>query len=145
MPWWGWITVGAALLCAELFVIPTDFFLVFLGVSAIAVGILGLAGLEWTASAQWATFGALSLVSLVFFRGWLKARASSDPSPRVDDRIAGEIGTARESLAPGAVGRVELRGTTWSARNVGDAVLEPGARVRVERVEGLTLHVRREA
>ena len=145
MPWWGWITVGAALLGAELFVIPTDFFLVFLGISAIAVGIISLAGVESTPWVQWATFGVLSLVSLVFFRRWLKARASSDSLPRVDDTIAGEIGVARESLAPGAVGRVELRGTTWSARNVGDTALEPGARVRVERVDGLTLQVRREA
>ena len=145
MPWWGWITVGAALLGAELFLIPTDFFLVFLGISAIAVGIVSLAGVVSTPWVQWATFGVLSLVSLVFFRAWLKARAASGPLPRVDDTIAGEIGLARESLAPGAIGRVELRGTTWSARNVGDAVLEPGARVRVERIDGLTLQVRREA
>jgi membrane protein implicated in regulation of membrane protease activity len=26
MPWWGWIVVGAVLLGAELFVIPTDFY-----------------------------------------------------------------------------------------------------------------------
>lgn len=144
MPWWGWIVVGAVLLAAELFVIPTDFFLVFLGISAIAVGFVGLAGVESAPWVQWATFGVLSLVSLVFFRGWLKARIARAEVPRVDDTMAGEIGIVHESLAPGAVGRVELRGTVWSARNIGDAALEPDARVRVERIDGLTLQVRRE-
>ena len=145
MPWWGWIVLGAALLGAELFVIPTDFFLVFLGASAIAVGTLGLAGVESAPWVQWASFGLLSVVSLVVFRGWLRARIPRDAVPRIDATVAGEVGTTRELLAPGAVGRVELRGATWSARNVGDSTLEPGSRVRVERVDGLTLQVRREA
>lgn len=145
MPWWAWIALGAVLLSAELFVIPTDFFLVFLGISAIAVGVLGLAGVESVPWVQWASFGVLSLVSLVFFRRWLKAHLARADVPRVDDTLAGEVGIAREPLAPGGVGRVELRGTSWSARNLGDAALEPGTRVRVERVDGLTLQVRREA
>ena len=41
MPWWGWVVVGAALLGAEI-VVPTDFYLVFLGLSALAVGLVGL-------------------------------------------------------------------------------------------------------
>jgi inner membrane protein len=80
----------------------------------------------------------------VFFRRWLKVRLARAEVPRVDDTLAGETGMARELLAPGAVGRVELRGTSWSARNVGDVTLEPGSRVRVERVDGLTLQVRGE-
>src|SRR5215510_4842684 len=144
MPWWAWITIGALLLCAELFVIPTDFFLVFVGASAIAVGAISLTRLEPAPWMQWATFGLFSLLSLVVFRGWLKARLAGAELPRVDDTFVGEIGMTRELLAPGAVGRVDLRGTSWSARNVGDVPLEPGARVRVERVDGLTLQVRRE-
>ncbi len=142
MPWWGWIVVGAVLLAAELFVIPTDFFLVFLGASAIVVGLVGLFGVDAPAWLQWASFGLLSLLSLVFSRGWLKGRLR--PATHVDDTLVGEISIAREPLAVGAVGRIELRGTQWSARNTGDAPLAPGDRARVERVEGLTLHVRRE-
>src|SRR5262249_31912044 len=145
MPWWAWVMVGALLLGAESFLIPTDFFLVFVGGSAIAVGVISLAGMEMAPWLQWTTFAVFSLLSLVIFRGWLKARLPRPAVPRVDDTFTGEIGMARERLAPGAVGRVDLRGTSWSARNVGDAPLEPGARVRVERVDGLTLHVRREA
>ena len=43
MPWWGWFVLAAALLAVELFVIDAQFYLVFLGVSAALVGLLGLA------------------------------------------------------------------------------------------------------
>ena len=43
MPWWGWFVLAAALLSFELFVIDAQFYLVFLGVSAALVGLLGLA------------------------------------------------------------------------------------------------------
>jgi membrane protein implicated in regulation of membrane protease activity len=143
MPWWGWIVVGAVLLSAEILVIPTDFFLVFLGVAATAVGLIGLVGLELPVWGQWVTFAVLALVSLVFFRGWLRERW---PQPsRADDTLVGEIAVTRAALAPGASGQIELRGATWSARNAGDVALAPGDRARVERVEGLTLHVRRES
>lgn len=143
MPWWAWIVVGVVLLAAELFVVPTDFFLVFLGFAAFAVGLIGFAGVALPTWGQWATFGVFAVVSLVFFRGWLRARFPK--VTRADDTLVGEIAVARESLAAGANGRIEMRGTTWSARNAGDAPLAPGDRARVERVEGLTLHVRRES
>ena len=143
MPWWGWIIVGAVLLAAELFVVPTDFFLVFLGFAAFAVGLIGLVGVALPEWGQWATFAVLAAVFLVFFRGWLRARFSK--VTRADDTLVGEVAVAREALAAGANGRIELRGATWSAHNAGDAALAPGDRARVERVEGLTLHVRREA
>jgi membrane protein implicated in regulation of membrane protease activity len=143
MPWWGWIVVGAVLLGAELFVIPTDFFLVFLGVAAFAVGGIGFVGIELPQWAQWATFAVFAVVLFVFFRGWLRARWPK--ATRVDDTLVGEIAVAREPLAVGASGQIELRGSTWSARNAGDVALATGDRAHVERVEGLTLHVRREA
>lgn len=140
MPWWGWIVVGAVLLAAEVFV-PTDFFLVFLGASALAVGLLGLIGWDGAIWAQWLTFAAFAVITLVFFRGWLRAR----PSAGVRETVVGEAATATEPIAPGGLGRVELRGATWSARNAGDAPIASGDRLRVSHVEGLTLHVRREA
>ncbi len=141
MGWWGWIVAGALLLSSELLV-PTDFFLVFLGVAALAVGGVGLAGLGLPIWGQWLLFGALALVLLVAVRGPLKRRLPKG-DPRVDDALVGEIALIHERLAAGAIGSVELRGTQWSARNDDASALEPGARARVERVEGLVLHVRR--
>jgi membrane protein implicated in regulation of membrane protease activity len=141
MPWWGWIAFGSLLLAAEM-VVPTDFFLLFLGAAALVVGVLGLAGLDAPAWGQWLVFAALAVVALVFVRGWLRPRAR-DASP-VDDTLVGETGTAEGSIAPGGVGQVELRGTTWSARNAGDGAIAARDRVRVVSVERLTLNVQRE-
>ena len=144
MPWWGWVVVGAVLLGAEI-VVPTDFYLVFLGLSALAVGLLGAAGLEGPAWVQWALFGVFSVISLVFFRRQVRARFTERGSdPRVDDTLVGEVAILSETLAPGATGRAELRGTTWTARNADPAPLPAGSRARVERVEGLLLHLRAE-
>ena len=45
-------------------------------------------------------------------------------------------------IEAGGTGRIELRGTTWSAHNVGERVLPQNARVRVDAVSGLTVEVR---
>ncbi|MBA2252940.1 MAG: NfeD family protein [Nitrospirales bacterium] len=58
--------------------------------------------------------------------------------------MVGETAVLTEDLPPGAVGKVELRGTTWSARNAGQTVLTKGHRARVERVDGLTLLIKPE-
>lgn len=141
MGWWGWIVAGALLLASELMV-QTDFFLVFLGVAALAVGGVGLVGLDLPIWGQWLLFAALSLVLLAGVRGPLKRRLPAG-DPRVDDTLVGEIALVHEHLAAGASGHAELRGSQWMVRNDDATALEPGARARVERVEGLVLHLRR--
>jgi len=143
MPWWGWILVGTMLLAGELFVVEADFYLVFLGVAALAVGLLDLAAGGGPLWVEWLGFAVLAVVTTVFFRGrayrWL--RPAGEP---VGNAVAGESVVVREALAPGARGQVELRGAVWSARNVGAAPLAAGARARVSKVEGLVLEVRAE-
>lgn len=145
MPWWGWIVAGAALLALEV-TVPTDFYLAFLGISAMLTGAIVTFGLGEPAWLPWAIFAVLSVVSLVWFRGRFGARFRVQGlDPRVDDTLVGEIAHVQEALAPGATGRVELRGSTWNARNAEAVPLEAGSRARVERVEGLLLHLRRES
>jgi membrane protein implicated in regulation of membrane protease activity len=42
------------------------------------------------------------------------------------------------------VGTAELRGTSWTARNIGPAPLANGQRCKVQRVDGLMLYVKAE-
>ena len=51
----------------------------------------------------------------------------------------GRIRSRVDPILPGAIGRAELRGSTWSARNLHSAELARGQRCRVERVDGLML------
>jgi membrane protein implicated in regulation of membrane protease activity len=47
-----------------------------------------------------------------------------------------------DRLDVGASCRVEYRGTTWTARNVGSAAIESGTEAEICEVAGLTLEVR---
>src|SRR5262245_33818142 len=138
MPWWGWVVIGAVLLASELLLVDTAFYLVFLGLAAIAVGFLGMAQLSGPPALQWAIYGALALVLLAGFRRRVYGLVRGTDPPG-HQALVGDIAIAQENIAPGGRGRAELHGAVWSARNVGDAGLEPGQPARVDGVEGLVL------
>jgi membrane protein implicated in regulation of membrane protease activity len=82
----------------------------------------------------------LSVVSLLLFRNPLLRRLQA-PTTRGVDRLVGEVAVPVDDIPAGAVGRAELRGTTWSARNEHGAAIAKGRRCRVERVDGLMLFI----
>lgn len=138
--WWHWVVVGMVLFGLELLT-PGVFFLLFFGVGAIVVGLLAAIGLAGPLPMQIVLFAVLSLISLVTLRRFLVTRLRfGDPATKVD-RLVGESARVLEDMAVDALGKVELRGSTWSARNVGDSPLSPDQRCTVVRVEGLTLWV----
>jgi inner membrane protein len=141
--WWHWIVLGLVLAAFEL-VNPGGFFIIFFGCAAIAVGALSGAGLAGPLWMQVLLFSVLAVSSLLLFRRRLLQTLQSDAAPRAMDDVVGELGTVSEDLAPGGLGKVELRGSSWSARNDAATLLPRGARCRVVRVEGLLLHVERE-
>jgi membrane protein implicated in regulation of membrane protease activity len=57
------------------------------------------------------------------------------------DSLIGVLAIVQERLLPGVVGRVEVRGSMWSARNTSSVTLDAGQRARVATVDGLTLGV----
>jgi inner membrane protein len=143
MPWWAWAAGGFGVLLVELFLIDAGFYLVFLGASAIATGFCALAFGVSSLTVELLLFGGLSLVSMVGFRRQVYARIRRT-GPDRPEGATGEWALARERIEPGAVGRVELRGAPWSARNVGAAAIEPGSRAQVVRAESLLLHIQAE-
>ena len=135
--------IGLALLGVEVFT-PGGFFVLFFGVGALVVGVLaglGIAGPPW---AQWLIFSVVSVASLLLFRSRLLARFGHDAPGLHFDTLEREVATPLEDLAPDAIGKAELRGTVWTARNADERPLARGQRSRVVRVEGLTLHLRAE-
>ena len=140
MPWWGWIVIGVMLLGSEI-IVTTDFYLAILGAAALSVGLAAGLGLE-TAWMQWALFAALSVVYLVGTRERLASRLGTDAPERA--LLEGDIAVVQEDIDPGKTGAAELHGSHWTALNKGRTLLEAGTRVRVEKTEGLTIHVRSE-
>ena len=138
MAWWGWIVTGVALLAAET-AVAADFYLAVLGVSALVVGLIGFAGPSLPMWLQWLLFGAFSAVLLLVVRRVVPRVA--DTSRDQNQAIIGEVAVVQERIDPGGLGRAELRGTAWTARNVSGAPLAAGSRVRVRRIDGLMLDV----
>ena len=144
MPWWAWLVLGIGLLGVEMFVIDAQFYLVFIGLSAAVVGLLGLLGLagiqlpEW---AQWLIFSGLAISAMLAFRRRLYELVRGR-SGQVEERLTvGDRVVIISRLEPGQSGRVEYRGTTWTARNTGSRAIEAGREAIIAHVDGLTLHV----
>jgi membrane protein implicated in regulation of membrane protease activity len=140
---WQWIVLGAFLLSAEMFV-DAEFYLVFLGVSAVVVGLIGFGPIDVPFWGQWLLFSIFAIASLRFFRKQFYGRYRGEIPDRIEG-AEGEIAIAKDSIAPGAVGQVTLRGATWSAKNVGGRAVEAGSRVVVAKSAGLTLSVHAES
>ncbi len=133
--------MGIVLLAAELLAIDAQFFLVFLGAGAITVGLAGLIGLDVPAWAQWISFGIVSLIYMVTVRRKLYELVRGHPVS-VEKAKVGQTINVIDELLPGDSCRVEFRGTTWKAVNIGDASVPAGGGARIDVVDGLTLHVR---
>ena len=143
MTWWAWVLLGLGLLGIEVMT-PGGFFVLFFGLAALVVGALAGLGVSGPAWLQWLLFSLLSVSSLVLFRRRLVQRLRASGGAALTGGLIGDVAILLDDLPPGAVGKAELRGTAWSVRHDGPEALPRGQRCRVQRVEGLTLHVRPE-
>ena len=138
MAWWHWIVVGLILIALEM-AASGGFYVIFFGIAAIAIGalhVLDLAGPLWL---QLLLFSAISIGSLLFFRRpFMRWMQLDRPGSDVDSMI-GETAVPLEDIESGAVGRAELRGTVWSARNRATAAVRKGQRCTVVAVDRLMI------
>ncbi len=139
MTWWLWVLIGFALLAIEF--ASTTLHVAFFGGGALFVGLL--VGLGWHGPlwAQLLVFTASSLIALFFIRPPLMRKLKLN-EPRVVDSLVGEQAVALDDIAVQSIGKAEMRGSTWTAQNVGAGPLTKGQRCTVESVEGLTIRVR---
>ena len=143
--WVNWLLVIGGVVCviAELLLgAVTGFDLALIG-GSLAIG--GAVGLVF-GSTKMGLFsaGALSLVYLLFFRRWLRAKLTADHKPSNVDAVVGRTGIVTVRIAPHAPGQVKVGSEIWRAEltQADGAAREPGETVAVESVEGVTLKVR---
>jgi inner membrane protein len=139
MSWWIWVLVGFGILALEL--TAATLHVGFFAVGAFVVGILNAFGVDMPLWAELVTFTVVSLVAFFFLRPMLVKKLKLDQK-KVVDSLVGEQALALEEMGIGAHGRAEMRGSTWSARNVGETALARGQRCTVADVDGLVIHVR---
>ena len=140
MNWWGWLIIGFVLMGAELTAVDAAFYLIFVGAAAILMGILGLVGVSLPIWAQWVLFAVLAVGSMVLFRQKLYDRLRGGAAG-FDGSAAGATVAVKEVVPPGGRTRVRLRGSQWTAVNVGAAPIAAGADARVVESDGLELRI----
>ncbi|MEE3331431.1 MAG: NfeD family protein [Myxococcota bacterium] len=142
MIWWQWMVLGALLLSAEI-AVDAEFYLVFVGVSALVVGLLGTTPVALPMWAQWLVFAVVAVINLTLFRSrvYHKVRGSI---PERAEGVNGEIAIVDSEIPVGATGSARLRGAVWKARNVGRTPVLAGTRAVVEEADGLVLKIRAE-
>ena len=141
--WWHWLALGLILVALEM-AASGGFYVIFFGIAAIAIAALRLFDVADPLWVQFLLFSAISVGSLMLFRSpllrWLRLEG---PGSDVDSMV-GETALPLEDIPAGAVGRAELRGTVWSARNAADGPLARGQRCVVVRVDRLTIFIQPE-
>jgi len=139
MSWWIWVLAGLALLAVEF--VSTTMHIAFFAVGAFVVAILVGVGLDLPLWSQMAIFTITSLLAFAFVRPVLVRKLRLDFKPQVDTMV-GEQARAMDDIDVAGLGKAEFRGTTWSARNVGETALARGQRCVVAGIEGLVIHVK---
>ena len=146
--WIIWLIIGAAFIAAE--VLTTGFVLLWFGVGALVAALLALIGVE-SVTVQVIVFLTISsllvLASRTIFERFLIRAAPADQLKTGVEMMIGQIGTVvEESRGARHEGAVKLYGAVWTAFPVeGEQPLTVGEPVRVERIEGNTIYVRRSA
>ncbi len=147
MLWWNWAILGLILIGIEILTLGGlgNFYFLFFGMAALMVSGLTWSGLIEAAWLQWLLFGLLGIISLLVMKKPLQGKGSTTGENETDvDSMVGETAKVLEPLQPQAQGKVELRGSTWTARNAGEQLLEKDAIAKIVRVDGLTLWVQAE-
>ncbi len=139
MTWWIWVLAGLALLAVEF--ASTTMHIGLFAVGAFVVAILVGLGVDLPLWAQLTIFVGVSIFTLLFVRPIIVRKLRLDHTPKVDTMI-GEQALAMDDIGVQQIGKAEMRGTTWSARNVGETALTRGQRCVVTSIEGLVLGIK---
>lgn len=138
---WSWWVAGMILLAAEL--VAPGVFLVWIGLAALATGILSLVLWEtalWGWQVQLLVFAVFALAFTLVGRRLMAGRGAASDEPLLNQRTASLVGrtaTLQEPIREGR-GRIRLDDTWWP---VTGPDLPAGTRIRVSASHGRDLTV----
>jgi membrane protein implicated in regulation of membrane protease activity len=134
---WNWFILGAVFLLLE--VLAPGTFMLWLGLSAILVGLISFA-IEWTWQAQLIAFAVFAVASIPAFRHFARKVETPVDRPFLNRRAEGYVGRefTLEKPIVGGVGTIRIDDTVW---RVMGPDCPAGSRVRIARAEGADLLV----
>ncbi|MET0629266.1 MAG: NfeD family protein [Xanthobacteraceae bacterium] len=134
---WNWFILAALLLLIE--ILAPGMFMLWLGLSAILVGIVSSA-VVWSWQAQLIAFAVFAIAAVPAWRHFARKVEKPADSPFLNRRAEGYVGREFTLDKPivGGVGTIRIDDTVW--RVTGPDV-PAGSRVRIARAEGAALMV----
>ena len=134
---WNWFILAALLLLIE--ILAPGMFMLWLGLSAILVGIISSA-VVWSWQAQLIAFAVFAIAAVPAWRHFARKVEKPADSPFLNRRAEGYVGREFTLDKPivGGVGTIRIDDTVW--RVTGPDV-PAGSRVRIARAEGAALMV----
>ncbi|WP_374287677.1 NfeD family protein [Pseudomonas fluvialis] len=139
LTFWDWLAFGTLLLILEVF--GTGGYLLWMGIAAAGVGLLGYLFPELPWAAQYILFALFSLcTAIVWWRRQRSSQARSSDQPGLNQRgseLLGRTFTLHEAIVAGH-GKIKAGDSLWL---VAGNDLPAGATVRVVSQQGVILHV----
>ena len=134
---WNWFILAALLLLIE--ILAPGMFMLWLGLSAILVGIISSA-VVWSWQAQLIAFAVFAIAAVPAWRHFARKVEKPAESPFLNRRAEGYVGREFTLDKPivGGVCTIRIDDTVW--RVTGPDV-PAGSRVRIARAEGAALMV----
>ena len=134
---WNWFILAALLLLIE--ILAPGMFMLWLGLSAILVGIISSA-VVWSWQARLIAFAVFAIAAVPAWRHFARKVEKPADSPFLNRRAEGYVGREFTLDKPivGGVGTIRIDDTVWRVTGP-DA--PAGSRVRIARAEGAALMV----
>ena len=134
-----WFLIGLVLFLLEL-VVP-GFVIFFFGVGAWFTALVCLIGEPGT-NLQIIIFAVTSILSLLALRKIIQNKffyGNNEDSGKVEDEFTGKEGVALIDFGPGIKGKVEFKGTTWTAES--EKEIKEGQYVIIKKKDSFNLIV----
>jgi membrane protein implicated in regulation of membrane protease activity len=134
---WNWFIVGGILLAIE--VLAPGTFMLWLGLSALLVGIISLF-IDWPWQMQFVAFAVFAIASIPIWHRVGRRIAAPVDQPflnRRSEAFVGQVFTLDKPILNGS-GTVRVGDTVW---RVTGPDTPAGSRVKVTRADGATLYV----
>ncbi len=138
LEFWHWWVLAAGLIAFEV-IVPSTFFL-WSGVAAVVVGLVLLAASDIGWQLQVLLFALLSVINVVAWRYYAKARPGRSDDPQLNRRAERYIGrqfTLEEPIVNGR-GSINADGIIWKIEGKN---FDAGIRVKIVGVDGVILKV----